>query len=171
MQICSEDLNIPDRGFQKLHIIAKSFDMDLSILRPVQNSRINMIALTCKTDILRSKVLIIGIRVRSLSDHFIDQRKVLFFFHLFVLFTSFIYIVWMSLCYHQTFWLYTPNNSQIKRFVFMQNIQQKKDLDDVFVPTSSKSFLFYIIFSSITFSIRLFTSSASSVVCISLYSS
>ena len=25
MQICSEDLNIPDRGFQKLHIIAKSF--------------------------------------------------------------------------------------------------------------------------------------------------
>lgn len=171
MQICSEDLNIPDRGFQKLHIIAKSFDMDLSILRPVQNSRINMIALTCKTDILRSKVLIIGIRVRSLSDHFIDQRKVFFFFHLFVLFTSFIYIVWMSLCYHQTFWLYMPNNSQIKRFVFIQNIQQKKDLDDIFVSTSSKSFLFYIIFSSITFSIRLFTSSASSVVCISLYSS
>ena len=112
-----------------------------------------------------------GIRVWSLCDHLIDQRKVFFFFHLFVLFTSFIYIVWMSLCYHQTFWLYMPNNSQIKRFVFIQNIQQKKDLDDVFVPTSSKSFLFYIIFSSITFSIRLFTSSASSVVCISLYSS
>ena len=69
MQICSEDLNIPDRGFQKLHIIAKSFDMDLSILRPVQNSRINMIALTCKTDILRSKVLIIGIREMSLRNH------------------------------------------------------------------------------------------------------
>ena len=43
--------------------------MDLSILRPVQNSRINMIALTCKTDILRSKVLIIGIREMSLRNH------------------------------------------------------------------------------------------------------
>ena len=58
-----------------------------------------------------------------------------------------------------------------KTFRFYIKHTTKKDLDDVFVPTSSKSFLFYIIFSSITFSIRLFTSSASSVVCISLYSS
>ena len=58
-----------------------------------------------------------------------------------------------------------------KTFCFYIKHTTKKDLDDVFIPTSSKSFLFYIIFSSITFSIRLFTSSASSVVCISLYSS
>ena len=171
MQICSEDLNIPDRGFQKLHIIAKSFDMDLSILRPVQNSRINMIALTCKTDILRSKVLIIGIRVRSLSDHLIDQRKVFFFFHLFVLFTSFyLYCMDVSMLSSNLLVVYAQQFTN-KTFRFYIKHTTKKDLDDVFVPTSSKSFLFYIIFSSITFSIRLFTSSASSVVCISLYSS
>ena len=42
-----------------------------------------------------------------------------------------------------------------KTFRFYTKHTAKKDLDDIFVSTSSKSFLFYIIFSSITVQVHI----------------
>ena len=69
MQICSKNLNIPDRRFQKFHIISKRFDMDLSVFRPVKYRCVNMVALACETDILRSKMLVISICEMAFRNH------------------------------------------------------------------------------------------------------